>query len=102
MSEKDTVGAQQNLLDRPLRDLLATYDDGADGEQLTLAEVFEFWGMVHPAEASSAIRHIDMGIEREGFTAQGNRHPDYQNTIRQVTREPFGRDGSPPGDSDGE
>lgn len=98
-SDTPADGAQQELLDRPLRDLLATYDDGVDGEQLSLAEVFEFWGKVHPAEAGSAIRHIDMGIER-GFTAQGNRHPDYQSTIRQVTREPFGRDGSAPGDAD--
>lgn len=86
----------EDVLDRPLRDLLATYDDGVDGDALNLQEVFEFWGMVHPAEAGSAIRHIDMGIECEGFTAQGNEHPDYQQVIRQVTREPFGRDGSSP------
>lgn len=78
----------EKLLDRPIRDLLSYYADEIDeDENLTMGEVWLLFGTIHPASAGDLIKDINEGINREGFTAQGTDHPDYQRKIEQILDE---------------
>lgn len=85
-----------DALDRPIRDLLGVYDPSLTDDPLSLVEVHYLFGQIHPADAGRIVRDVSMGVGKWGFTAQGCRHPDFQNRIRALQKEPYARDGSAP------